>query len=156
MTNNTLIALFTLPFFLNTEPSSAAKIHGMEDLKDDKEKRYFVTTVVKNTGKEEKNTHAEPEFPGKGYRLGGDSYVNRLLDIDHKLGKRLAKKHHHHHHHHDEVKDLDVNDMTLDENKENTSLIAKGNNKKNNFAKTIRKMYQNNFVFSALDPEMRG
>lgn len=156
MTKNTLIALFSLPFVLGCEPLKAGKVHGMEDLKDDrKETRYFVKTVVKNTAKEEKKEHAEPEFPGKGHRLGGDRYVNRLLDIDHDTGKRLAKKHHHHHHH-DEVKDSGVQDITLEENKENTSLMVKGSDKKMDFAKNVRKMHLHNFAFSNLVDETRG
>ena len=30
-------------------------------------------------------------FQGDGHKLGGNKYVNRLLGIDHKEGKRLAK-----------------------------------------------------------------
>ena len=30
-------------------------------------------------------------FQGHGHKLGGDKYANKLLGIDHKEGKRLAR-----------------------------------------------------------------
>jgi len=58
--------------------SFAGKIHSLNDIHDAEQNARKVSTP-------------ESVFTGRGHKVGGDKYVNRLLGINHKEGKRLAK-----------------------------------------------------------------
>lgn len=95
----TLTALTILSLNSNT---FAGKIHTLDDIRDAEreakrsaalERRLIQTDpkLLRKIKQEQVEQEEAKKFPGKGHRLGGDKYVNRLLGINHKEGKRLAK-----------------------------------------------------------------
>lgn len=110
------IAALTLLTLNNTV--SANRMHTLDDIYADERNAHHSSLIHKQIALKDpkllKKIHDAQnfsktdveKFPGKGHRLGGDKYVNRLLGIDHKEGKRLSKrakkiakaaKHHRHH-----------------------------------------------------------
>ena len=82
---------------------SASNIHTLDDIRKAKaaaRKAAFIqrstasqdSSLVRKINAIQKNAEESiKKFPGKGNKLGGDKYVNRLLGIDHKEGKRLER-----------------------------------------------------------------
>ncbi len=100
VTNLTLAGL-TILTLNNT--ASANRIHTLDDIHEaDRNARQeaFIKRqlairdpkLLKKMQKEQHRQETETEnFQGDGHKLGGDKYVNRLLGIDHKEGKRLYR-----------------------------------------------------------------
>tara|TARA_R110002095_G_scaffold209584_1_gene196256 strand:+ start:2039 stop:2458 length:420 start_codon:yes stop_codon:yes gene_type:complete len=99
LTTLTLAALTTLALNGN---AFANKVHTLDDIHEAERQaqraaaheRHLLRTdpnFLKKIKKEQAKQEQESKFQGQGHRLGGDKYVNRLLGIDHKEGKRLAK-----------------------------------------------------------------
>ena len=81
----------------------AGKVHTLDELYEAERQAQRAVALGKHLLKEApalfqkiKKNHAQQKaekiFPGHGHKLGGDKYTNRLLGIDHKEGKQLAKK----------------------------------------------------------------
>ena len=99
LTTLTLAALTILSLNSN---AFAGKIHTLDDIRDAArearksaalEARLIQTNpkLLRKIKQEQAEQEEANKFPGKGHRVGGDKYANRLLGIDHKEGKRLAK-----------------------------------------------------------------
>jgi hypothetical protein len=95
----TLVALTALSLNNN---AFGGKIHTLDDIREAEreakksaalERRLIQTDpdLLRKIKKEQIEQEEAKKFPGKGHRLGGDKYVNRLLGINHKEGKRIAK-----------------------------------------------------------------
>lgn len=86
-------------FALFCSKATASNIHSFDELRDSdsqpSQPLYFklVPVDAKEISKEATKSSLEEQkqFTGKGHRVGGDPYVNRLLGIDHEEGKRLHK-----------------------------------------------------------------
>ncbi|HBN22872.1 MAG TPA: hypothetical protein DD412_06520 [Holosporales bacterium] len=94
------VAAFTILSLNGT--TFAGKIHTLDDIcaaeREAKklaalERRLIQTdpSLLRKIKKEQVAQEESKKFPGKGHKVGGDKYVNRLLGINHKEGKRLAK-----------------------------------------------------------------
>lgn len=94
------LAAFTI-LSLNSN-AFAGKIHTLDDIHEAErnanrsaalERRLAHTdpSLLRKIKAEQLEHEESKDFTGKGHKLGGDKYVNRLLGIDHKEGKRLAK-----------------------------------------------------------------
>lgn len=80
----------------------AGKVHTLDDIHEAEQKALRAADLERNLEqtdpillrkikKEQKKAAKNTQFPGRGHKLGGDKYVNRLLGVDHKEGKRLYK-----------------------------------------------------------------
>lgn len=90
----TKLALFTAVTLVSATTSYAHQNHHtLDDIrKEDTPKTRLFRLVPVNLEDIKKATNTELNtFKGKGHRLGGDPYVNRLMGIDHAEGKKLYK-----------------------------------------------------------------
>ncbi len=98
----TTLILTSLTLFSLNATTFAGKIHTLDDIREAEreakktaalERRLIQTdpSLLRKFKREQAKQEELEKFPGHGHRLGGDKYVNRLLGIDHKEGKRLAK-----------------------------------------------------------------
>ena len=98
LTNLTIAALALITL---NGPASAKHIHTLDEIHDAENNARKAAFIQRRLAindpkvlaqmKEELNGDEENKenFQGEGHRLGGDKYVNRLLGIDHKQGKKL-------------------------------------------------------------------
>jgi len=98
----TTLILTSLTIFSLNGTGFAGKIHTLDDIREAEreakktaalERRLIQTdpSLLRKFKRDQAKQEELEKFPGHGHRLGGDKYVNRLLGIDHKEGKRLAK-----------------------------------------------------------------
>lgn len=79
----------------STLPGRAANIFTLKDLhaRERQELRnaqiYRMHIAQREPSYKPDKARTATAFLGKGYKLGGDKYVNRLLNIDRKEGKKM-------------------------------------------------------------------
>ena len=102
----TSLKIAALTFITLNGSASAQKAHTLDDLHEAEQnarKAAFIqrrlalkdpkalAQMKAQLNVEEADKENQESFQGEGQRLGGDLYINRLLGINHKEGKKLAR-----------------------------------------------------------------